>query len=113
MTYVVTAPLITVVASGVRHSLYTGALIPSGVKGEDIERLSREGYIAESVSEKASEPVEKNSSGEPSAIPAKAGPGSGKAAWRGYAESLGVDAPESVDRDDLIKAIAAAGHPTE
>jgi hypothetical protein len=113
VTHVVTAPLIAVVANGERHSLYTGAIIPSGVKSEDIERLTREGYIRE-VEDTPTEPGgEGEAPSEPSAIPAKDGPGSGKARWADYAASLGVDVPEGAGRESIIQAIAEAGHPTE
>lgn len=112
MTHVVTAPLIAVVASGVRHSLYAGATVPSGVKSEALERLEAEGYVSR-VDGPAVECVEVEPVSAPSPAPAKSGPGSGKAAWRGYAESLGVDVPESADRDGIVRAVAAAGHPTE
>ena len=57
-------------------------------------------------------------SDEPSAdgadgAPAKSGPGSGKAAWRDYAASVGVAVDESLDRDEIIQAVADAGKPTE
>lgn len=113
MTHVVTAPLIVVVAHGVRHSLYAGATLPSGVKGEDIERLSREGYVREVegapvvADEGAEAPV------EPSPIPAKEGPGSGKARWAAYAASIGVEVPEGASRDAIIDAIEQADKPTE
>lgn len=113
MTHVVTAPLIAVVANGERHSLYTGAVIPSGVKSEDIERLVGEGYIREVADAPAQDEAAQEAPAEPSAVPAKDGPGSGKARWADYAESLGVEVPEGAARDSIIQAIAEAGHPTE
>lgn len=113
MTHVVTAPLIVVVANGERHSLYTGAIIPSGVKSEDISRLSREGYIREAEHVAAPVADEGETPREPSDIPAKDGPGSGKARWADYADSLGVEVPDGAGRDVIIQAIAEAGHPTE
>lgn len=112
MTHVVTAPLIVVVASGVRHSLYAGAVIPSGVKSEDLDRLTREGYIRSEVSPVV-ERDEQESPAEPAPIPAKDGPGSGKARWAEYAASVGVEVPEGADRAAIIGAVAKAGHPTE
>lgn len=113
MTHVVTAPLIAVVARGERHSLYAGAIIPSGVKSEDIERLAREGYIREVEAAPAVADGGDAAPVEPSAIPAKDGPGSGKARWAEYAASVGVEAPDGAARDAIIQAIAKAGHPTE
>lgn len=112
MSHVVTAPLIVVVASGVRHSLYTGAVIPSGVKSEDLERLTREGYIRKVEDEPAPEDQDEDVQGDVKP-PAKSGPGSGAAAWHEYAKSVGVSVDESAERGDIIKAIAAAGQPTE
>lgn len=113
MTHVVTAPLIAVVARGERHSLYAGAIIPSGVKSEDIERLVREGYIREVEGAPAVVDGGDQVPAEPTAVPAKEGPGSGKARWAEYADSVGVEVPEGAARDAIIQAIAKAGHPTE
>ena len=113
MTHVVTAPLIVVVAHDVRHSLYAGAIIPSGVKSEDIERLAREGYIGEVEGAPVEVDGDDEAPAEPTAIPPQEGPGSGKARWADYAEGLGVQVPEGAARDAIIQAIAKAGHPTE
>jgi len=40
--------------------------------------------------------------------PPKAGPGSGKAAWAAYAESVGVDVEEDATREDIIAAVETA-----
>lgn len=111
MTHVVTAPLIAVVVSGEWRQLLAGAIVPSGVKSEDLERLAREGFIREDKSAPATEPVaDERGDVKP---PAKSGPGSGAAAWRTYAEAVGVAVDESAERADIIKAIVAAGKPTE
>lgn len=113
MTHVVTAPLIVAVAHGVRHSLYAGATVPSGVKSEDIERLVREGFIREVEDSAPDRPAKGESRVEPSPIPAKEGPGSGKARWAEYAASVGVEVPEGASRDAIIEAIQQADKPTE
>lgn len=46
-------------------------------------------------------------------IPPKGGAGSGKDAWKAYADSLGVAVDDEASRDDIVAAIEAAGHPTE
>lgn len=38
--------------------------------------------------------------------PPKAGPGSGAAAWRDYAEQIGVEVPEDASRDEIINAVS-------
>ncbi|WP_193117040.1 hypothetical protein [Brachybacterium tyrofermentans] len=112
MTHVVTAPLIAVVVSGEWRQLLTGATVPSGVKSDDLKRLEREGYIEKAEGQESAEDEGQESQGDVKP-PAKSGPGSAKGAWREYAESVGVSVDESAERDDIIKAIAAAGKPTE
>jgi len=51
--------------------------------------------------------------GEASAPPPKGGPGSGRDAWVEYAESLGVVVDEDATRDEIIDAVADAGHPVD
>lgn len=46
-------------------------------------------------------------------IPAKAGPKASKDAWVDYANSLGVDVAGCGTRDEVIAAVADAGHPVE
>lgn len=41
--------------------------------------------------------------------PPRGGPGSGAAAWRAYADQLGVTVADDAGRDDVIDAVAAAG----
>jgi predicted component of type VI protein secretion system len=43
--------------------------------------------------------------------PARSGRGSSTAAWAAHAEALGVEIPADADRDDIVEAIRAAGHP--
>lgn len=112
MTHRVTAPLVVVVASKVRHMLYLGATLPSGVKSDDLKRLEREGYIEKVADQEPAEDKDQDPQGDVKP-PAKSGPGSGKAAWQDYATSVGVTVDDSADRDDIVKAIAAAGKPTE
>lgn len=45
--------------------------------------------------------------------PPKAGRGSGKEAWAAYAEKLDVDVDADATRDDIVAAVAAAGHPVD
>lgn len=45
--------------------------------------------------------------------PPQSGRGSGTDAWVAYAASAGVDVPDDAGRDDIIAAVAAAGHPVE
>jgi hypothetical protein len=52
-------------------------------------------------------------SGDGSGIPPKGGAGSGKDAWKAYADSLGVAVDDDATRDDIVAALEAAGHPTE
>ncbi|MGO2313007.1 MAG: hypothetical protein ACTIOA_07300 [Brachybacterium tyrofermentans] len=112
MTHVVTAPLIAVAVSGEWRQLLTGAPVPSGVKSADLDRLEREGYIEKVSTPEPDRDDEQDNTGDVKP-PAKSGPGSAKGAWREYAESVGVSVDESAERDDIIKAIAAAGKPTE
>lgn len=112
MSYVVTAPLIAVVVSGEWRQLLTGATLPSGVKSGDLDRLTREGYIRKVEDAPAAEVEGEDTQGD-AQPPAKSGPGSGNAAWHNYAKAVGVSVDESAERGDIIKAIAAAGKPTE
>lgn len=41
--------------------------------------------------------------------PPTSGPGSGVAAWRTFAEAVGVDVDKDASRDDVIDALKAAG----
>lgn len=45
--------------------------------------------------------------------PPKTGKGSAKEAWVTYADTLGVEVDADATRDDIIAAIAEAGHPVE
>lgn len=112
MSHVVTAPLIAVRVSGEWRQLLTGAPVPSGVKSDDLKRLEREGYIRKVAGAPVDESEDQAPQGDVKP-PAKSGPGSGAAAWRIYAESIGVSVDESSEREATIKAIAAAGKPTE
>lgn len=47
---------------------------------------------------------------EGSGPPPQSGKGSGVEAWRKYAESLGFEAPDEATRDDIVRALADAGH---
>lgn len=112
MSHVVAAPLIAVRASGEWRQLLAGAPVPSGVKSDDLKRLEREGYIKKVADELVDEREDQDSQGDVTP-PAKSGPGSGNAAWHDYAKAVGVSVDESAERGDIIKAIAAAGKPTE
>lgn len=112
MSHVVAAPLIAVAVSGEWRQLLAGATVPSGVKSDDLERLTREGYIRKAEGEPAIEDAGTDEQGDVKP-PAKSGPGSAKGAWREYAESVGVAVNESDDRDAIIAAVATAGKPTE
>ena len=48
-----------------------------------------------------------------SGVPPRNGAGSGADAWAAYAASLGVDPPADAKRDEIVAAIADAGHPVE
>lgn len=52
-------------------------------------------------------------SGEGSGIPPKGGAGSGRDAWKAYADKLSVAVDDDASRDDIVAAIESAGHPTE
>jgi hypothetical protein len=49
----------------------------------------------------------------PGSAPPKSGKGSGRDAWAEYAEALGVTVDHDANRDDIIAALAEAGHLTE
>lgn len=113
MTHVVTAPLIAVSVAGEWHQLLAGAVVPSGVKSEDLNRLKSEGYI-KTVEAPATDVVVPGVATAPAAkAPNRKGPGSGTEAWKTYAAGLGVDVSDAADRDAVIAALEAAGHPVE
>lgn len=45
--------------------------------------------------------------------PPISGKGSGTQAWADYADSLGVSVADDADRDAIVQAVSAAGHPVE
>lgn len=49
----------------------------------------------------------------PVGAPPKAGPGSTKDAWTAYAAALEVDITACGTRDEIVAAVAEAGHPVE
>lgn len=111
--FLVKSPAVGVKVGGRVSIFYRGGVV-SGAEVADAERLEAEGHL-ERIDAPAppADELDEGGDGEPSAIPAKEGPGSGKARWADYAESLGVEVPEGAAREAIIQAIAEAGHPTE
>lgn len=85
--------------------LLAGDVVPEGV------------VVGDHVLASASEPAETKTSDLQA--PAKAGPGSGKQAWRAYAlqaakkRELEIEIPEDATREDIITALEEAQIPTE
>lgn len=113
MTHVVTAPLIAVVVSGEWRQLLAGAAVPSGVKSEDLNRLEVEGYIKAVEAPVTDVAVAESTTAPAVKAPNRKGPGSGTEAWKTYAAGLGVDVSDAADRDAVIAALEAVGHPVE
>lgn len=109
--YRVKSPAVGVKVGGKIGIFYAGGIVAGG-DAEDVERLVREGHLVPLESKSAPEGQGQAPQGDVKP-PAKSGPGSGAAAWRDYAESVGVSVDESSEREATIKAIAAAGKPTE
>lgn len=61
------------------------------------------------------DPPAADDSGNDGRVPPQSGNGSGKAAWVAYAASLDppVEVADDATRDDIIAAVAEAGHPVE
>lgn len=105
------SPAVGVKVGGKVQLHYAGGIVTGG-DTEDVKRLVRGGHLEPIESKPAPDGRDEGDKGDVKP-PAKSGPGSGKAAWQDYATSVGVTVDDSADRDDIVKAIAAAGKPTE
>lgn len=98
----VTAALVTAVTrTGVRH-FYFGDVLPPDVTDASLANLKALGFVSsESEPEGAGGDVER---------PAEAGPGSAKEKWFAYAAHHKVTVDAEASKEDIIAAVAAAGH---
>lgn len=72
-----------------------------------------DGDLAVAFEELTSDDEQLDDEADPSAVPPKAGPGSGQRAWAAYAKANSVDVDDDTKRDDIIAQLEAAGVPVE
>jgi len=111
MAHIVSSPLVAVngVDGKVKY-LYRNTIVPSDVSEKDITRLVADGLIEKVSTVSAAAPESQDEAGDSLERPAESGKGSGMDKWVAYAAAHEVEIDPESSKDDIIAAVAAAGH---